>query len=159
MADFERRILAAQGYVELGLHAEARAELASLPTSLTQRADVMELNLLCLMGEQRWADALKLSQRLCTLEPDMPGGFIHAAYCLHELGCTEEALDVLARGPAGLRTKPVYYYNLGCYLACLGQKEKALNLLRRAFEMDASLRSHARKDADLDGLRPQLEKL
>lgn len=158
MNELERRILAAQGYVELGLHEEAREELSHLPPFASTRVDVIELNVLCYMGDQRWAEALALTQRLCSLEPGEPGGFIHAAYCLHELGRTAEALDLLARGPAALKTKPVYYYNLGCYLACLGEDEKALNLLKQSFEMDGSLRSHARKDPDLDRLRPQLEK-
>ncbi|MEN3942839.1 hypothetical protein WJU23_16185 [Prosthecobacter sp. SYSU 5D2] len=158
MNESERRILAAQGYVELGLHEEARAELAHLPLHAADRVDVIELTVLCHMGDQRWAEALVLTQKLCELEPEEPGGFIHAAYCLHELGHTTEALDLLARGPVTLRTKPVYYYNLGCYLACLGQDEKALNLLKQSFEMDGSLRSHARKDPDLDRLRPLLEK-
>ncbi|TDU66554.1 hypothetical protein EI77_03649 [Prosthecobacter fusiformis] len=158
MNELERRILAAQGYVELGLHEEAREELARLPAAAAERVDVIELAVLCHMGDQRWAEALVLTQKLCLLEPDEPGGFIHAAYCLHELGHTTEALDLLARGPASLRTKPVYYYNLGCYLACLGQDEKALRLLKQSFEMDGSLRSHARKDPDLNRLRSSLEK-
>lgn len=158
MNDLERRILAAQGYVELGLHEEAQAELLHLPPSAAERVDVIELSVLCRMGDRQWAEALALTQKLCALEPEEPGGYIHAAYCLHELGRTTEALDLLARGPAALRTKPVYYYNLGCYLACLGEDEKALNLLRQSFEMDGSLRSHARKDPDLDRLRTQLDK-
>ena len=156
MTDVERRILAAQGYVELNLYAEARAELTDLPPGSFERVDVIELNLLCLMGERSWEDALFLAYKLCSLEPGEPGGFIHAAYCLHELGRTTEALDVLARGPNALRTKPVYYYNLGCYLARLGQPNEALRLLLQAFEMDGSLRSHARKDPDLSELRDKM---
>lgn len=158
MNDTERRILAAQGYVELDLHAEARQELSRLPSAAAGRPDVIELTVLCHMGEQNWPVALALAQRLCTLEPEEPGGFIHSAYCLHELGRTEEALDILSRGPSSLRSKAVYYYNLGCYLACLGQDSQALPLLKQSFEMDGSLRSHARKDRDLDRLRPLLEK-
>lgn len=158
MNEVERRILAAQGYVELELYAEVQQELSHLGPSALERVDVIELRVLCLMEEQRWAEALSLAQRLCLLEAGEPGGFIHAAYCLHELRRTPEALDLLARGPAALRTKAVYYYNLGCYLACLGEDEKALQLLKQSFEMDGSLRSHARKDPDLDRLRPQLEK-
>ena len=157
MTEWDRRILAAQGYVELGLHEEAQAELAALPVGFDERVDVIELTLLCQMHEHRWAEGLLLAQKLCHLEPDQPGGFIHAAFCLHELGRTHEALDLLSCGPATLRTKPVYYYNLGCYLARLGQEEKALQLLKQSFEMDGDLRRDARHDPDLLGLRQKLE--
>lgn len=159
MTEWDRRITAAQGYVELGLHDEARAELALLPPPAHERADVLELTVLCHMHDHAWAEALVLAQKLCRLEPDQPGGFIHAAFCLHELGRTAEALELLARGPATLRTKPVYYYNLGCYLARLGQEEKALQLLKQSFEMDGDLRRDARHDPDLHSLRQKLETL
>jgi tetratricopeptide (TPR) repeat protein len=159
MTELERRILAAEGYIELGLHSEAREELSHLSPESQNRADVIELVVLCLMGEKRWAEGLALTQKLRELEPKEPGGYIHAAYCLHELGQTHEALDLLSRGPSVLQTKPVYYYNIGCYLACLGQDEKALKLLEQSFEMDGSLRSHARKDPDLASLRQKLEKI
>jgi predicted Zn-dependent protease len=157
MTEWDRRILAAQGYVELGLHEEARAELSRLPPKEKSRVDVIELTLLCQMHDQSWHEALELAQRLCRLEPDQPGGFIHAAFCLHELGRTEEALELLARGPSTLKTKPVYYYNLGCYLARLGQEEKALQLLKQSFEMDGDLRRDARKDPDLHDLQKKLD--
>jgi predicted Zn-dependent protease len=157
MTEAERRIIAAQGYVELGLFEEARTELSPLPAEMHKRVDVVEITLLCLMGGHRWEEALALATQLCTEEPAEPGGFIHAAFCLHELGRTAEAVDVLSRGPATLRTKPVYYYNMGCYHACLGHFDKSLTYLERSFEMDGELRQHARKDRDLDSLRAQLE--
>lgn len=157
MTEAERRIIAAQGYVELGLYEEARVELSPLPVEMHGRVDVIEITLLCLMGGNRWAEALALATKLCAQEPMEPGGFIHAAFCLHELGRTLEAVDVLSRGPATLRAKPVYYYNMGCYHACLGHLEKSLAYLQRAFEMDGELRQHAKKDRDLDCLRAELE--
>jgi hypothetical protein len=159
MTETERRILAAQGYVELSLHVEARAVLEGLPEEAGDRVDVQEILLLCLMAEARWEEALALTLRLCELEPEEPGGFIHAAFCLHELGRTEEAVDMLSRGPTALRSKPVYYYNMGCYHARLGDMERALKLLRQSFEMDGSLRQVARKDPDLDVLRPEIQRL
>lgn len=157
MTEAERRIIAAQGYVELGLFHEANEELSPLPVEAHGRVDVIEITLLCLMGEHRWAEALAVATKLCLQEPEEPGGFIHSAFCLHELGQTAEALDILSRGPATLRAKAVYYYNMGCYHACLGHSDKSLSYLERAFEMDGSLRLDARKDHDLDSLRAQLE--
>jgi tetratricopeptide (TPR) repeat protein len=157
MTEEERRIIAAQGYVELGLYQEAAAELSPLPAAMHDRVDVIEITLLCLMGGHQWEAALALATKLCRQEPMEPGGFIHAAFCLHELGRTAEAVDILSRGPATLRTKAVYYYNMGCYHACLGHFDKSLTYLERAFEMDGELRQHSRKDHDLDCLRAQLE--
>lgn len=157
MTDAERRIVAAQGYVELALYEEARAELSVLPAELQERVDVIEISLLCLMGRHAWAEGLALATKLCHQEPAEPGGYIHAAFCLHELGKTAEAIDMLSRGPVSLRTKPVYYYNMGCYHARLGHFEKSIVYLERAFEMDGDLRQHAKKDPDLDALRAQLE--
>lgn len=157
MTDTQRRIAAAQGYVELGLHNEARDELAALPVEVHGRVDVIEITLLCLMGERRWEEAFALASKLCLQEPSEPGGFIHAAFCLHEMERTAEALDFLGRGPAELRTKPEYFYNMGCYHAKLGQEDKALRYLRQAFEMDGGLRRYARKDPDLAALREHLQ--
>jgi tetratricopeptide (TPR) repeat protein len=157
MTDSDRHISAAQGYLELGLLKEAREELAALPVEAQARVDVIEITLLCLMGEHQWEEAFALASALCLAEPAEPGGFIHAAFCLHEMGRTAEALDFLSRGPAELRTKPVYFYNMGCYHAKLGQLDKALRYLKQAFDMDQSLRCHARKDPDLAALREKLQ--
>lgn len=156
MNDIDRIIVAAQGYVELGLFDEARRMLQPLSREHFARADVVEIGLLCLMGEQRWSEALAAAHELCSVSPNDAGGFIHAAYCLHELGRTAEALEVLQNGPKSLKAKSVYYYNIGCYKARLGQIDHALQYLDIAFEKDPSLRRLARRDPDLAGLRSQL---
>jgi hypothetical protein len=46
---------------------------------------------------------------------------------------------------------------MGCYHAKLGQLDKALRYLKQAFDMDQSLRRHARKDPDLAALREKLQ--
>lgn len=157
MTDIERKIIAAQGYVELGLFAEAREELGALPENVFDRTDVIELTVLLLMGEHRWEEALAHARQLCEAEPDEPGGFIHAAYCLHEMGRTREAIDVLVRGPASLQGKAVFFYNMGCYRARLGEVDAAVEMLQAAFSKDESLRRAARRDPDLDAVRPRLE--
>lgn len=159
MTDIERKIIAAQGYVELGLYEEARIELTSLPEGSVERCDVIEITVLCLMGERRWAEALESARELCIADPDEPGGFIHAAYCLHEMGRTREAVDTLMRGPASLQSKAVFFYNLGCYRARLGEIDAAVEMLHKAFLKDSSLRKAAKRDPDLGALRQKLEKI
>ncbi len=156
MDPHERSILAAQGYLELGMFADVWRELQALPAALRDRPEVLELSTLTLMGERRWEEALRLARRLRAEQPDDPGGFIHEAYCLHELGRTREALETLLNGPASLRKKSVYFYNAACYRARLGELADAVKLLGKAFEMDGSLRRSARHDPDLVSLKDKL---
>ncbi|MEI6536467.1 MAG: hypothetical protein WCN98_14060 [Verrucomicrobiaceae bacterium] len=156
MDEHERKIIAAQGYLELGMFGDAWRELHALPAKLLGRGDVLEILVLILMGETRWLEALELAKRLRAVAPSEPGGFIHEAYCLHELGRTSEALEILLQGPPALREKPVFYYNAGCYRARLGDVAGAMKMLRKSFEMDASLRRSARFDPDLNMIKDKL---
>jgi tetratricopeptide (TPR) repeat protein len=149
MNPHDRSILAAQGYLELGMYQEVWRELNSLPAEMLSRGDVMEVFVLSLMGEKRWEDALALARRLREKQPTEPGGFIHEAYCLHELGRTKDALDLLVNGPPSLQERAVFFYNVGCYHARLGDFTNALVMLERSFEMDATLKKSARRDPDL----------
>ena len=131
-------------------------ELHGLPAKQLARVDVLEILALSLMGEGRWDEALEVARRLRDTDPTEPGGFIHEAYCLHELGRTKEALDTLMAGPQSLQEKPVFFYNAACYRARLGDLQGALAMLRKSFEMDANLRLSARRDPDLANVRKHL---
>ncbi|MFZ4764849.1 MAG: TPR end-of-group domain-containing protein [Roseimicrobium sp.] len=156
MTSHERSILAAQGYLELGMFSEVWKELHSLPAELLSHPGVLEIFVLSLMGERRWEDALTVARRLRTERPEEPGGFIHEAYCLHELGQTDKALEVLQAGPPSLEERAVFFYNLGCYHARLGHYEEAVHLLEKSFEMDASLIKTAKHDPDLAEMKKSL---
>lgn len=156
MNKHERKIISAQGYLELGMFRDVWRELNSLPAKFLSRGDVLEILVLSLMGEARWMEALELAKRLREEAPLEPGGFIHEAYCLHELGRTSEALEILLKGPPQLREKSVFYYNAGCYRARLGDVAGAMKMLRKSFAMDASLRRSARFDPDLETIKNKL---
>ena len=76
-----------------------------------------------------------------------------AGFCLHELGKTAEAKELLLKGPLALLKDPIYYYNMGCYDALLGNVKSAQVHLLTSFKMDASLREIAKRDPDLKSLR------
>lgn len=145
----DRRISAAQGYLELGLHEDALAELQQLPPAAQQGEDALEVYVLYHMHLKQWEQALNHAEELTLVAPEQPCGFIHAAYCLHELGRTEDAALCLESGPRVLKRQAVYYYNLSCYYTRLGNLPKAVRLLQKSFEMDETLRKSARRDPDL----------
>ena len=152
MQDYERNINAAQGYSELGMHDEALAELDVIPVELLGKTELVEMRLLILMHARRWKTALQMARKLCQYSPDATGGYIHTAFCLHELGRTREAREVLLKGPPSLLTEAVFYYNLACYDVALGEPEQALENLERSFRMDKKFRSFAQSDPDLSAI-------
>lgn len=155
----ERALLAAQGYLELGMVGEALAELASIedPAAFSHDPDLLELRLQILMQGRRWTEALEAAETLLRASPGTVSAYIHGAFALHELGRTAEARDLLLKGPPILRNDPTFHYNIGCYEAVLGNREAALHSLRESFAIDATYRDFAKKDPDLTLLREALE--
>ncbi len=151
----ERAILAAQGYLELGMAEEALAELSTLNLESVD-PDLVELRLHILMQAKRWSEALSAAEELLRLTPEALPGYIHGAFALHELGRTEEARNLLLKGPEELRKDPTFHYNIGCYEAVLGNREAALLSLERSFSLDDTYRDFARRDPDLMLVREEL---
>jgi len=151
------RILAAQGYYELGLWREAWRELDGLSDAAQHRPDVLETRILILVNERKWPQALAISRQLAEVAPHEEGGWVHSAYCLHELGRTQEAIQALLSAPPSLREKAIYYYNLACYSCVLGEIDAAREALQRSFALDKSYRDLARSDHDLKPLHPELQ--
>ncbi|MDL5053395.1 hypothetical protein QQ056_07540 [Oscillatoria laete-virens NRMC-F 0139] len=85
-----------------------------------------------------------------------PDGFLHAAFCLHELGRTAEAKSLLLGGADYLKGNPVFYYNLACYECRLGELDYAGELLEQAMSMDPKFKTMWPNDPDLAPLRDKL---
>lgn len=145
----ERVLSAANGYAELGLPDMAWEEMDSLSDDERSQPDAQEVMLGLLMRQHRWDEAIVTGRRLCAMEDCGPSTYIHTAYALHETGRTSEAQATLLAGPVSLRKDPLYHYNMACYLAVAGNLKEAEAALRTAFQMDESLRLHARIDPDL----------
>jgi predicted Zn-dependent protease len=152
----DRALLAAQGYLELGMVEEALAELSGVKSLEVGDPDLFELRLHIMMHAERWSEALVVAEELLRLNPSAVPAYIHGAFALHELGRTAEARDLLLRGPEILRKDPTYHYNIGCYEAVLGNNESAKQSLERSFALDETYRDFAKKDPDLEAIRHEL---
>lgn len=145
--------MAAAGYAELDMIRESVAELDAIDEDLQDRPEVLQLRLHNLMRKKKWTSALRVSQKLCRVAPHCSTGFLHAGFCLHELGKTAEAKKILLKGPRALLSEPIYYYNMGCYDALLGNIRAAQVHLQTSFKMDSSFRELAKKDPDLKSVQ------
>lgn len=150
--DLESRLNMVSGYLQLEMPTDALAELAQFPGVERRGEGYQELLLAAQMMEKRWNAASETARLLCAKQPRRKHYFIHAAFCLHETGDTFAARNWLMRGPKSLFKDPLFHYNMGCYSAVLGEKDKAKGYLERAFDLDGSLREVAVADSDLVGL-------
>jgi tetratricopeptide (TPR) repeat protein len=147
-------LLAASGWLDLGLADEALAELDALPSELKRSREVLELKLCAQMDTQAWNPASETARLLCLKAGDEPMFFLRAAFCLHETGDTLAACNWLLRGPKSLFDMAIFHYNLACYLWTLGEAKRARSHLRQAITMDQSFLEAARGDRDLAGIEP-----
>ena len=154
--NFERQFRAACGYAELGMTTESITELNGIEDKFQNRPEVLQLRLHHLMRKKHWTRALAVSRKLCRVAPEASAGFLHAGFCLHQIGRTLEAKELLLKGPTALLKEPIYYYNMGCYEVLLGNLKDAQVHLDISFKMDASFRELARKDPDLKALHATL---
>lgn len=151
--NFEWRLRAAAGYAELGMNRESLAELNAIEVDSQDFPEVLQLRLHHLMRDKKWSSALRISRKLCRVAPQCSAGFLHAGFCLHELGKTLAAKKLLLKGPVALLREPIYYYNMGCYDALLGNSKSAQVHLLTSFKMDPSFRDIAKKDPDLESVK------
>ena len=135
---------------------ESLTELDSIQPRYQNRPEVLQLRLHHLMRQKRWALALRISRKLCRAAPEAGAGFLHAGFCLHQLGKTAEARKLLMAGPVALLKEPIYYYNMGCYEALLGNVNDAHANLQISFKMDSTFRDLAKRDPDLKALHAVL---
>jgi tetratricopeptide (TPR) repeat protein len=154
--EFEWRFRAACGYAELDMPRESLAELNAIDCAYQDRPEVLQLRLHHLMRKRSWSRALVVSRKLCRVAPQYSAGFLHAGFCLHELGKTAQAKEFLLKGPAALLKEPIYYYNMGCYEALLGNAKGAQINLQTSFALDESFRELAKRDPDLQSVHALL---
>jgi predicted Zn-dependent protease len=153
----QKTLTAAQGYLELSMPREALAELARLSPEGAGSPPGLEMRIMILLKLQRWKTAATAARKLCRVLPERPAGFIHLAFCLHELGETVQARDVLRKAPPNVRKDATCCYNLACYEAVLGELDAARLHLAQSISIDKRFRDFARTDSDLAPLHKELQ--
>ncbi len=153
---------AAQGWLELGNHIEADAELDNITATLRSHPDVLELRWQIYARAKKWEACVDIASAITKLAPDRPVGWIHRSYALHELKRTQEALDNLIPVLAKFPREHLMRYNLACYTCQLGRLEDAKVWLELAFKIagnPAKVKLMALDDPDLEPLWKNIGKI
>ena len=153
--------LAAEGWLGLGDADEAERELGRLSPEGARHPLVLEIEWRIHSERGAWPQALRTAQRLVEAVPDLPSGWIHQSYSLHELRRTEEAFQLLHTVVLRFPGESVIPYNLACYACQLGEIDAARRWLAQAVQVGgrATIRRMAKDDPDLLPLRGFLGKL
>ena len=156
----EHGVRAAQGWFELGLAAEAEAEISRLPGSAQRLPEVLKLRFHAARACKRHEDALEVAQALMEVAHDELWGWLYRSQALHWLGRTVEAYDQLLplqrRWPRAFEIP----YDLACYCSQSDRIDTAGEWFVKASKLTkhpAAVKSMALADPDLKPLWPDIE--
>ena len=121
MSPFNRQLVAACGYLELGMPLEANEEIESIEPELKTLSEVLAVRVDIFRALGKWELMEIVARQLCHQRPDEPGPFISLGYATRRAIGLQEALAVLATVANRFPTCAVILYNIACYAAQLGQ--------------------------------------
>jgi tetratricopeptide (TPR) repeat protein len=145
---------AAQGWLELGNHVEADAELDNITPELRAHPDVLKVRWEVCAAAKKWEATLDIAAAIIQRDPDDPLGWVHRSYALHELKRTAKARDNLLRVVDKFPRNAMMRYNLACYECQLGRLDHTKSWLRKAFRLGNAkqMKLDALDDPDLEPL-------
>lgn len=150
-------ILAADGYMDLGMFSQAQEELDLLPPEFKDIPEVYPLRFRLAAGVKNWAGAVEWSLRLIQVVRDNAELQIMHAYAVRRAVGLEQARTILLNAAERFPKTPTIYYNLACYECQLGNITGAEQYLARAFVLNEDYRKMAVEDEDLIPLWEKLK--
>lgn len=142
-----------RGYLELGLVAEAAAELRGIPAGERRQPEVLPARMAVLQAQEKWGALRQAARTFVRRTPDDPGGWITWAYATRRSVSIEAAEEILRTAVVRHPKEPTIHFNLGCYASVRGDQDAARIHVDQAISLDASFRKLAAADPDLAGLR------
>jgi tetratricopeptide (TPR) repeat protein len=112
---------------------------------------VLRVRALARLGQ--FAEALPDLAELRAKAPDDEWIDVTAAWCHKRTGDLRTAIATLERMLQKNARSDIGHFNLGCYLALAGERERAIDEVTVACGINDECRDFARDDPDLDGLR------
>jgi tetratricopeptide (TPR) repeat protein len=151
----------AEGWIDLGLPAEALAEIGQLSSDRQREPITLVVfwRLYSHLGE--WEKCVSVAGDLVESAPDNEFGWVHRSYALHELRRTEEAAALLRPALEKFPNEELIPYNLACYACQRGDLDEARRLLQLALQRGKpdEIKARALADPDLVPLRDYISQL
>jgi tetratricopeptide (TPR) repeat protein len=143
----------AEGYLELGLPAQALAALARLSVDEMQDARALYLRGEALRSLERYDEAIDWLGQAADLVPDDIHIWLALGWCQKRVGRMDAAIGALENALSADPGEAIIYYNLACYWSLVHNKPHALAYLANAFEIDSNYRDLVHEEPDFEPLR------
>ena len=148
---------AAQGWLELGDHLEANAELDNISPEWRAYPAVLRIRWQIYAKNSKWDACREIAAALLKQAPDLPIAWLHLAYSTRRAtgGGLQAAFEVLSPAAKRFPNHPTIAYNLACYTCQLGRKKEAWDWLEHAFDITDDpkrMQTKALDDPDLEPL-------
>lgn len=147
-----RLTLEVEGWLELDCPQKALAKLEPLLATPGARPAGLYLETRALVALGRYGDALDRLSELRTFHSDADWLDLTEAWCRKRTGDVRGAADCMQRLLGRSRRSAIGHYNLGCYLALLGDKDRAIDEVTLACGLERELRRAAASEQDLESL-------
>jgi tetratricopeptide (TPR) repeat protein len=151
--EMQRALLAAEGYLTLGMFREALDSLdeAEAHCDLNDPS-VLQMRIRVLLRMRRWKEAERISRLAARAYVDEEEFKVQRAFALRQMQKDEQAMNVLLSLPPWMICCGLAHYNLACYEARLGDREVAVRCIRAAIGINSAFKKAARVDPDLADL-------
>ncbi len=157
-------VRAAEGWVELGLPAEAEAELACVAPETRAHPQFLHATWAVHARRKEWSLAHAAAEAIVQTAPDDVNGWVHRAYAARRMegGGLQAAWDALRPAAEQFPDETIVPYNLACYACQMGNPDAARHWLGRAKVIagrlggTGPLKRMALADADLAPLRGEV---
>jgi tetratricopeptide (TPR) repeat protein len=141
------------GWLDLRVPERALDLLAPVLADPAGRPAGLAMRIRAYVRQARYAEALADVAELRTTQPPLDWLDLTEAWCRKRLPDLRGAIRCMEQLLARNGKSDIGHFNLACYLALDGQRERAVDELTIACGINPEFRDHAREEPDLDGLR------
>jgi Flp pilus assembly protein TadD len=149
----KRRLSHARGYLELGMVAEAEAELAHLTGPDAELPEALTLRLAVRHEQEDWPAVRDLARALVRHESAEAAVWVTLAYATRRADSLIAAEIILLQAEKHFPQEATIQFNLGCYACQRGDVKEARRRVGQAITLEEKFREIAATDPDLAPLR------
>ncbi len=152
MGAFERHLLAATGFMELGMLTEAANELDKIELEGRALPVIIAFQFSLFSDMKNWSRAEGAACQMVQAMPEAAEWWINWAFATRKATSVEAANQILLRAEKKCPQDATIQFNLSCYACQMGNLEEAKRRVGTAISLDRKYRLMALDDPDLEPL-------